>query len=55
MGADSRSVVDHWRLRGAEACVVDLSISPILTAGCCVWSLWPLAWRAAELIIAQDR
>ncbi len=57
MGADPDSVVDpQTRVRGVQNLhVVDLSISPILTAGNTYGPVAAMAWRAADLIIAQDR
>jgi choline dehydrogenase-like flavoprotein len=55
MGADSNSVVDPYtRVRGVDNLhVVDLSISPILTAGNTYGPVAAMAWRAADLIISQ--
>jgi len=57
MGSDARSVVDpRTRVRGVENLhVVDLSISPILTAGNTYGPVAAMAWRAADLILAQER
>jgi choline dehydrogenase len=57
MGADDKSVVDpQTRVRGVQNLhVVDLSISPILTSGNTYGPVVAMAWRAADLIIAQDR
>lgn len=57
MGSDDGSVVDpQTRVRGVENLhVVDLSISPILTGGNTYGPVAAMAWRAADLIIAQDR
>jgi len=56
MGADPQSVVDpQTRVRGVQNLnVVDLSVFPILTAGNTYAPVAALAWRAAEMIIAQD-
>ena len=47
------------RRRGSAVCenlnVVDLSVFPILTSGNTYVPVAALAWRAAEMIIAQDR
>jgi len=43
------------RVRGVQNLhVVDLSISPILTAGNTYGPVAAMAWRAADLILAQD-
>jgi choline dehydrogenase len=57
MGFDADSVVDpHTRVRGVEGLnVVDLSVFPILTSGNTYVPVAALAWRAADLIIAEDR
>jgi choline dehydrogenase-like flavoprotein len=57
MGADPQSVVDpQTRVRGVQNLnVVDLSISPILTAGNTYGPVAAMAWRAADLISEQDR
>ena len=57
MGADPQSVVDpQTQVRGVEGLnVVDLSIFPIITSGNTYVPVAALAWRAADLIIAQDR
>lgn len=57
MGADAQSVVDpQTRVRGVHMLnVVDLSIFPILTSGNTYVPVSALAWRAAEMIIAQDQ
>ena len=57
MGADSQSVVDsQTRVRGVQNVhVVDLSIFPILTSGNTYGPVVAMAWRAADLIIAQER
>lgn len=57
MGADAQSVVDpQTRVRGVQNLnVVDLSIFPILTAGNTYGPVAALAWRATDLIVAQDR
>jgi choline dehydrogenase len=56
MGADPQSVVDpQTRVRGVQNLhVVDLSIAPTLLAGNTYGPVAALAWRAADLIIAQD-
>jgi choline dehydrogenase-like flavoprotein len=56
MGADPQSVVDpQTQVRGVRNLnVVDLSIFPILTSGNTYVPVAALAWRAADLIIAQD-
>lgn len=57
MGHDAGSVVDpQTRVRGVQNLnVVDLSIFPILTAGNTYGPVAALAWRAADIILAQDR
>jgi choline dehydrogenase len=57
MGSDSQSVVDpQTRVRGVQNLhVVDLSIFPILTSGNTYGPVVAMAWRAADLIIAQER
>lgn len=57
MGADPQSVVDpRTRVRGVEGLnVVDLSIFPIITSGNTYVPVAALAWRAADLIVAEDR
>ena len=57
MGNDARSVVDpQTRVRGVQNLhVVDLSISPIITAGNTYGPVAAMAWRAADLILAQER
>jgi choline dehydrogenase-like flavoprotein len=54
-GRDARSVVDaQTRVRGVQNLhVVDLSISPIITAGNTYGPVTAMAWRAADLILAQ--
>ena len=56
MGSDAQSVVDaQTRVRGVQNLhVVDLSILPILTAGNTYGPVAALAWRAADLILAQE-
>jgi choline dehydrogenase len=56
MGADAGSVVDpQTRVRGVRQLhVVDLSISPILTGGNTYGPVAAMAWRAADLILAQQ-
>ncbi|MGE8163753.1 GMC family oxidoreductase [Paraburkholderia sp. NPDC080076] len=56
MGSDLESVVDpQTRVRGVHNLhVVDLSIAPILPAGNTYGPVVAIAWRAADLIIAQD-
>ncbi|MFP3554874.1 GMC family oxidoreductase N-terminal domain-containing protein [Paraburkholderia sp. SIMBA_049] len=55
MGADAASVVDpQTRVRGVENLnVVDLSIFPILTSGNTYVPVAALAWRAADMLVAQ--
>ncbi len=55
MGADADSVVDpQTRVRGIQNLnVVDLSVFPILSSGNTYGPVAALAWRAAEMIIAQ--
>lgn len=55
MGADSDAVVDcSTRVNGVEGLhVVDLSIAPVMPAGNTFGPVCALAWRAADLIIAQ--
>ena len=57
MGADAQSVVDpQTRVRGVQKLnVVDLSVFPILTSGNTWVPVSALAWRAADMIIAQDQ
>jgi choline dehydrogenase len=56
MGSDPQSVVDpQTRVRGVQNLnVVDLSIFPILTSGNTYVPVAALAWRAADLILAED-
>jgi choline dehydrogenase len=55
IGSDAQSVVDpQTRVRGVQKLhVVDLSMSPIITAGNTCGPVAALAWRAADLILAQ--
>jgi choline dehydrogenase-like flavoprotein len=56
MGNDEKSVIDpQTRVRGVRNLhVVDLSITPILTGGNTYGPVAAIAWRAADLILAQD-
>jgi choline dehydrogenase len=57
MGNDPQSVVDpQTRVRGVENLnVVDLSVFPILTSGNTYVPVSAMAWRAADMILSQDR
>ena len=57
MGSDERSVVDpRLRVRGVDGLrVADASIFPILTAGHTNAPVMAMAWRAADLILEDNR